>query len=81
MNNDQTPAPVAEQPTIEGVIETLSTERHVSVPFETDGRQYEVTIRYENGIYRCETPLQRHTYETEKQVRSWLLGQGYVASE
>jgi hypothetical protein len=78
MNNDRSPTLTTEQQRIERILQALDTNQRVDVPFETGGEQYKVTIHNRNGIYRCETPLQLHIYETEKQVRSWLLDQGYV---
>lgn len=78
MNDDRSPTPATEQPRIGKILQALDTDQRADVPFETGGKQYKVTIHNQNGIYRCETPLQLHIYETEEQVRSWLLDQGYV---
>lgn len=68
--------------TVDRIIEVLNTGRRVVIQIETGGRTHEVELRLnDDGRYCCDTPRQLHTHETEREMRAWLVDQGYAIEE
>ena len=63
------------------LLATLKREERVVVRTEFLGSEHEVTLRYNDGTYYCDTPARLHKHDTAEEMQHCLRQQGYGTVE
>ncbi|WP_436902249.1 hypothetical protein [Halovenus halobia] len=66
---------------VEEIMTTLEEGQRVVVRTEFLGSEHEVTLRYNGGIYYCDTPARLHKHESPDEMQACLRNQGYGTTE
>ena len=75
-----TDAPLRIEPgefSAEEILDLLRDGRRLVVELELLGTAHDVVLRYDGGVYYCDTPTQLHRHEDEAAMRDCIAEQGY----
>lgn len=64
--------------TVDEIMATIESGRRVVVRTEFLGAVHEVTLRYSDDIYYCDTPARLHKHASESEMQNCLRRQGYA---
>ncbi|MFT4947054.1 MAG: hypothetical protein ACI8TL_001293 [Natronomonas sp.] len=64
--------------TVEEIMTAIEDGRRVVVRTEFLDSEHEVTLRYSDEIYYCDTPARLHKHDTASEMRGCLREQGYA---
>lgn len=63
---------------VEEMMAALEDGRRIVVRTEFLGSEHEVTLRYNNEIYYCDTPARLHKHTCPDEMAQCLRNQGYA---
>lgn len=63
--------------TVEELMTAIEDGQRVVVRTEFLGSEHEVTLRYRDEIYYCDTPARLHKHDSASEMRHCLRQQGY----
>ncbi|WP_226011489.1 hypothetical protein [Halomicrobium salinisoli] len=63
----------------EEIVATLESGRRVVVHTEFLDSEHEVTLRYDDGTFYCDTPTRLHRHEERSEMLECVTKQGYAA--
>lgn len=67
--------------TTEAIFEAMHEGRRIVVTVETMGNEHDITLRYDEGIYYCDTPTRLHRHDCRDEMRACIRKMGYAADE
>lgn len=66
---------------VDVIMEAIKAGRRVVITTTTLDEECEVTLRYADGRYYCDTPTRLHRHETESEMRTCIRKNGYGWTE
>jgi hypothetical protein len=70
-----------DEPSADTLLDALDEGRRISVQTEFLGKTYSMTLRMENGVYYCDTPVMLHRHENRQEMRACIEKYGYVDAQ
>ncbi|MFP9062589.1 hypothetical protein ACLI4R_19020 [Natrialbaceae archaeon A-chndr2] len=67
--------------TTDAILKAMHEGRRIVVTVETMGSEHDVTLRYDDGIYYCDTPTRLHRHDRPDEMRTCIRKMGYAAEE
>ena len=67
-----------EEPTADGFIDLLNDGYAIVVRAEFLGESYRMRLRLREGVYYCDTPVNLHRHDTEREMRACIEKYGHV---
>lgn len=61
------------------ILDLLRDGRRLVVELELLGTPHDVVLRYDGGVYYCDTPTALHRHETVEAMRACIDEQGYAS--